>query len=753
MDGDVTVRLRGGTYYREEPLAFGPADGGRNGYEVRYTDYGDETPVLVGGRPVTDWERQDGDVYAAPVDDESRFHTLYENADRARPARHPSEGYDRVAAPDPESPRSAFRYEEGDVPAVENVEGLQAYVWPGGPDGHWNWFSDVLDVTDVDEETRTIRVPSGDRYELGPGSRYYLLGHRAFLSEPGEFSLDRAEGTLYYRPLETPIDEREIVAPTVERVVEVRGDSPTRPVRNLRFEGLEIRVTDRTREVPAGVRGAVHVADAEDVAIERCRIRQTGLDGITLEGRVRRVTVEGNHVHDTGQTGIRLAGPTSREYANRQHRIANNHVHHVGRIVGHGHGIELSHSGNNEVANNRIHHSPRFGITAASMPRPTTMSGLGHATDAPHVVDGVEVNPHDAKLFQHTRNNLIEENDVSRCSLDSQDNGLIYTNTGGRGNVVRANRLHHSRIRFSFGFGLYLDDTSDGVVATENVIHDLNRGGESESENEGTLQYAIYAKGLDDVLENNVIADNAAAVAPVGSHEHGGTYNRGLVIERNVFADSGPNVYGFANWSRDRVARSDHNVWYHPEGEYGVEGFPEGYAYRGESYSVEDFADWRALPEGYDAHSELADPGFMAPGDDDYRLRYDSPAREHGVRDVDHGAIGLRPDYPFAREDPLARLFPRADVPEGTPAYLDLEPGEEARIWVRGRTETGFAVDSHAEEMAVEFESEAPAVAAVDGDGTVAAGEPGVARISATATYGGGTAATHLHVLVGDAGR
>lgn len=732
--GTITVRIAGGTYYLDEPLRFDAADGGNDGHEVVYTNYEGQRPRIVAGRRVDEWSEVGDGVYEADLD--HTVNTIYEDGTRARLARCPNEGYFRVDEPGPDDPVASFRPEPSDLPDVDDIGDLQVYIWPGGPDGHWNWFSDVADVIDLDREDRLVQLADQDRYELGAGSRYAFHGHPAFLEEPGEFHLDREAGRLRYRPRAEPIDDRSIVVPTARHAIEIAGTSPDDPVRNLRFDGLDVEGTDTARTVPAETAGAIQLTNAEDVTIRRCRVRHTGLEGIALVDHCQRITVEANEIADTGHTGISLAGPTSRHYRNHSNQVINNHVHHVGQLIGHGHGIALAHSGNNTIANNRIHHSPRFGITASSMPRPTTMAGMSHSNDTPHVIDGIEVSPHDVGLFQHTRNNVIAENDVSHCNLDSQDNGLIYTNTGGRGNIVRANRLHHSQVLFSFGFGLYLDDTSDGVVATQNVIHDLNHEGD------GTLQYGIYAKGLDDIVENNIVADNTVAVAPIGSHEHGGTYNREQVILRNVCADSGPNVLGFSNWSVDRIARSDDNLFYHADGEYGVEGVPSGYAYDGESWHVETFEDWQELPQRYDAGSVCADPQFMAPEDDDYRLRHDSPARELGFQDIDHAAIGLRPDYPFASDEPIERLWLRTDETTGTPAYVTLDAGETTRLSCLGRTETGFAVECNRANVA--FETDEPTIATVADDGTLNAQSAGVTRV--TACLNGIT--TELDVLV-----
>jgi hypothetical protein len=49
---------------------------------------------------------------------------------------------------------------------------------------------------------------------------------------------------------------------------------------------------------------------------------------------------------------------------------------------------------------------------------------------------------------------------------------------------------------------------------------------------------------------------------------------------------------------------------------------------------------WQAA--GYDAHSVVADPLFVNPAEDDYRLKPDSPAFKLGFEAIDVERIGVR---------------------------------------------------------------------------------------------------------------
>jgi len=93
MKGDIVVYLRGGTYALDSTVAFGPADGGKNGYYVKYAAYTGETPLLTGGVPVTGWTVSDQakNIWKA-TGVTSRFRQLYVNGTKAIRARFPNLG-------------------------------------------------------------------------------------------------------------------------------------------------------------------------------------------------------------------------------------------------------------------------------------------------------------------------------------------------------------------------------------------------------------------------------------------------------------------------------------------------------------------------------------------------------------------------------------------------------------------------------------------------------------------------------------
>ena len=65
MSGDTVVNLRGKNYCVTQPLEFGTEDSGRNGFNVVYRAYKNETPIISSGVSAKNWTRDHGRIYSA----------------------------------------------------------------------------------------------------------------------------------------------------------------------------------------------------------------------------------------------------------------------------------------------------------------------------------------------------------------------------------------------------------------------------------------------------------------------------------------------------------------------------------------------------------------------------------------------------------------------------------------------------------------------------------------------------------------
>ncbi|MBB6732963.1 right-handed parallel beta-helix repeat-containing protein [Cohnella zeiphila] len=651
-EGSITVSVGGGVYELAEPLRFGSEDAGGEQCRVAYEGEPGDRPVLLGGTVLSGWEPWRAGIWRTKVPAGRRFQTLYADGERVVKARWPASGYMRSATvPGREREGIGFREEDlADTLAAElETGGLQVYVWPG--EGEWNWLCETIPVRRIDAAARFIEFARPSVWSIGEGSRYYLQGSLRFLLGPGQFHLDEADGWLYYRPAEGVPDRQRVVAPIVLRILDIQGESMGRPVSGLSFRNLELACTDcrddyqpmssepdmANSEPDEHRNGLVYIRNASDLEIESCELRLSGSNGVFLDRCAERVTLTGNRIERVGHNGIYASGyaPGEGDFAgpdeafrNKGHTIADNVIERGGELVGHGSGIMLYQCGECEIAHNRISRMPRYGISLKGLRRGTMPSELW----------GVPVTWDNHWDFLFSRNNLIRHNDISAVMEDSQDGGMIEAWGPGLGNRIEGNRLHHSGIHFSFGFGIYLDDAADGFEVTGNVLDHLYSTGE------GKLWMTIFAKGIGNRIAGNLIADNPDAVNAIGSQEMAGEANRDLVVERNIVCDSG-HLYGFVNWSPERFLSADFNLFWRNGEACGVSGelplTPAGVNPAwGHDYEWEA---WQSLSgERYDANSVFAPPGFADAEAGDYRLLPSSPAYALGWEEIDFTQFGPR---------------------------------------------------------------------------------------------------------------
>lgn len=742
MTSDITVQVRAGEY-AETVQYFNSEDSGRDGYKVIWKNYPGERPLIHGGRRITGWQRDAGNIYKAPVS--WSFHTLYENGVRAQKARHPNTSpgspfvYRRTTATVAGAETTKFGFAAGDVPVVGDPPSLEVVLWAAGPDGTWNWKQQTLTVAGIDPSSRTLAIgrdtccgqpPAQAPWVISPGSRYFVQGARELLDQPGEFWL--GGGYLYYWPRQTPIDEQVIVAPAPGSgnslsVLILGGTGNT--ASNLRFEGLTIAYTDRY--LPG-----VSILDARQVSLTGNHVYGTGGNGIVANGPLTEITIEGNLVHGTGGDGISTYGHDSVGHPSG-FTIRNNHVHHTGEISGDSAGITVGSSSLGVVSHNLIHDVPRAGLRA-----------YGFAQLSPPVFDGT-----------HLR---FEYNDVSHAVTDSQDSGPLHFAGVGPDVTIHNNRFHDSEMPFSFGEGLYLDMCNTGVVVSNNIVDGLQRGTaagvvpgfDGRLWPDHVTFHGIHVVGSDITVVNNVISQNRLSRGEIGISGNNPSADcrdarlqtRNTKLKRNIlYANGVDSAYSFLSFDEGQVGASDGNLFLHASGIYSV-GFGYGSADVFSS-STQSLDQWRfGHSRAFDLNSIVADPRFVDAANRDFRLRPDSPAHRLGFREIDQAAIGLTADFPFTDPaDSLARLFV-STAASGPSATLRLAPAETARLAVSARTLKGYLVSPAAGILI--YTSDLPEVAAVDAQGEIRAGRSGTATITITARQGEQQLSTVLFVDV-----
>jgi hypothetical protein len=534
------------------------------------------------------------------------------------------------------------------------------------------WIEERLPVASVDPDTRLVTTSRastfslvddvGDRY-----ARYYLDNVFEALSEPGEWYLDRTEGTLYYLPREgeTPAGT-EVVAPRTTQFVRVAGDPDAGAyVEDLRFEGLTFRHADWEQADPGEhldhwsehygggkpyatvpqaafhLPGAITMEGALGCAVEDCVVEHVGWYGIELGDGCRGNRVVGTHVHDTGGGGVKTSGADAdgpRARRTGDNRIADNHLHDGGRVFHSAIGVLVRHAYETEVVHNHVHDYFYSGISV----------GWVWGYDE-HVA----------------RDNRIEKNHVHDLGKGLlSDMGGIYTLGVQPGSVVRGNLIHDVERRNYGGWAIYPDEGSSHLLIENNVAYDTSsQPFHQHYGRENVVRNNVFALGGEGqvVLTRFASGRTGETVLDDGAEYVSFTFERNVVLtdDQPVFvgrrrlalfedgnddgADANGDGEGEDGTPAKRAFRSDCNLFWNVSGEdltVGVGGYDEEADWVWEE--TYPFERWRAL--GQDRHSVVAEPGVFDPETREVDVAtVEGAAAEIGFEPIDLSDVGPRP--------------------------------------------------------------------------------------------------------------
>ena len=473
IKGPVTVHVRAGWYFLTNTFKLGPEDSGSESAPVTYRGYGQERPVLLGGRVITNFTVWKGSILQADVGRQGyrgvAFRQLIFDGQRQHLARYPNF--------DPENPYGGgFAYADGKpVPMYQDVPGesrrqfqyrqQDARQWAHPEQGEvfvfarYNWWNNILRIASIDRATRTVTLAGDASYPIRPGDRYYFRNLFEELDSPGEWYLDTSTWTLYFWPPK-PIAGRVVCAPTTRTILELGAG-----VAHVTFQGFVFECSEGS---------AIVLKNTTNCLIAGNIIRNVGDysgAGVTVNGG-RDNGVVGNDIYETGSHGVTLGGGDRKTLAPARNYAENNYIHHFGVFYKQGVGVSLDGVGQ-RVAHNLIHDGPRMGIM---------FGGNLHT---------------------------IEFNEIRHVNLETEDTGAVYT--GGRdwitsrGTVIRYNYFHDilgygqengKWVSPFFAWGVYLDDNAGGLDVIGNIIVRCSRAG------------VHLHNGRDNHIINNIIVDN-----------------------------------------------------------------------------------------------------------------------------------------------------------------------------------------------------------------------------------------------------
>lgn len=617
LKGPVTIFVRGGVHYLPETVVLTAADSGTPQSPLVVRNFPGEQPVLSGGRLLRGWKTGRDGIWRLSLPEAAGgrwpFTQLWVNGERRWRPRLPKEGYFYIRARMSPTPESAgkghdrFGFYRGQIdPAWHNLQDVELLCFQF-------WSMARMRVRSVDEAGLTVTTTGPTPHEtwwqqFETGHRFLVENVREAMTEPGEWYLDSKTGELSYipRPGERPESAR-VIAPRLQRVMELKGDLEAgRPVQHLRFEGLTFAHTHwqtppegyNFAQAEAGLRGAITADGARDIVFRGCRITRTGEYAMDFGAGCKRVRVESCTLTDLGAGGIKIG---TMAYSEDDQAVASHNVVRDCVIAGGGRmhpagvGVWIGHSHHNTISHNEIADFYYSGVSAG------WSWGYGN-TNCHH--------------------NVVEHNHIHRIGQGVlSDMGGIYTVGLCSHTVLRRNRIHTIDSYSYGGWGIYFDEGGLEVTARENVVF----------RTKSASFHQHYGK--DNVVENNIFAfGREAQVMRTRPEEH-----HAFDFRRNIVYWKDAPLLGL-NFSDDRY-RFESNLYWDASG-------------REPKFANWTWDEWRA--RGQDQGSLIADPLFVDPGKDDYRLRPGSPAGKIGFQPFDQSDFGPRdgrrapPDIPAA---------------------------------------------------------------------------------------------------------
>lgn len=637
MKMNIRINIMPGSYFLSEPLIFDERDNGKNNYVVEWKGVSKGKVKIFGGKPIKHWENVGEGIYRAPLEKASKNSTLIENSEFSKIARIPKEGYFLIKELSLSDSTSQFVYFDGDIKSKFNQKDAQVYIWPGEAD--WNWFSELRPIKFVEFEKNKIVLEEPCVWKLDHGTRYFLQGSRDFLQKPGEYVISSDENLIYYKPKKLPIEEQEIVLTSMPFIIKTEGSSRNSCVQNIKFNDLTFIGSDfpRTFSLPDEneerideIFGQIYIKNAENIEIYGCEFLNAGVCAITMKGHAINNKVIGCSIKGAGYNGIYLIGwapgdgnfdSSEEAYENRGNLISNNHIYDCGKRVGHGSGIQLYQSGDNEISHNKIHHMPRYGIS---------LKGNIYSImrkDIYYYNTNLTYDNHWDFLF--TRNNKIIFNEIFDVLNDSQDGGGLEAWGTGKGNLISNNYIHDITTGTpGAAMGIYLDDAADYFTVTNNII--CNVGGESWS-------CTVFLKGIYNLFSNNILVGENLQNSDVFFQAHNNERNDHIIFKNNIlYRTNGSVVYRIGDWTSDKFLYFDENVIYHPYGRYEIMRDMDNMPWE----------EWLRINEyKFEKATVYEDPMFMDLEKRNFTLKPESPALKLGFKQIDINEIGLSKEF------------------------------------------------------------------------------------------------------------
>lgn len=638
----VTIYLREGTHYLNDPVSFTPKDSRNTDVPLTICSYNDEKVIISGAKKLASlqWEIHEGEIMKASVPQGFIFDQLFVNGGLQHMARYPNYDSDAIhyngIAADAIDPD---RVQKWNNPAGGYVHASHRHEWGGY---HWS----IKSKNDKNELELEGGWQNNRLMGMHP-ERRFVENIFEELDAPGEWFFDKQTETLYFYPSQD-IDllTATVETPQIECLFEFRGSEST-PVENIHIEGLELTHTLRTfmdtreqllRSDWAIYRmGAILMEGAKDCSVKDCFFNAVGGNAVFFSNYNRHNEVSGCHIADAGANGVcfvgdpaavrspsfeynefvplekidREPGPKTNNYPS-ECLVYDNLMYRLGRVEKQIAGVQISMAQDITVSHNTIYDLPRAGINISEG------TWGGHILEYNEVFNTVLETGDHGSFNSWGRDRFWHPDYATLTEITQNHPELILLD------AVKTTIIRNNRFRCDHGWDIDLDDGSSNYHIYNNVC--LNGG-------------LKLREGFNRIVENNIMINNSF-------HPHVWFPNSGDVFVRNIVS-TGYYPIRVNDWGKE----VDYNV------------FPDKIALE------------KAQENGTDQHSVYGDVQYTDPEHGDFRVKDSSIALSVGFKNFDMDQFGVvSPKLKkLAKQIPIPELIRLDENDEGTQEILGMK--------------------------------------------------------------------------------
>ncbi len=688
--GGAVVELGPGTYYLDRTVTI---DHRLSGVRIRAERAGSVT-ISSGVQLHPSWERHDDLIWKTNVPAGIDFDQLFVNGTRQIRARFPSydpsdpkayTGYtlptgkiaDEVISPvtdenadmtfSSDAPRGitfdpdTFSTKEWRRPEEAIVHIYQSYYW-----GNLQW-----QVAAVDRDQHRIWFGDGghqmgakwseDPCEVNETSYFFVENVFEELDAPGEWYLDRHENVLYfYPPEDLDLESALVEVPSLKTLLEIVG-TQRQPVRDVRIDGIRFAHTSSSfleeYDIPSLSDWAIHrggtvfLQGTRDCCISNCFFDAIGGNAVFANNHNRGLDIRDSLFSNLGDSAVCLVGSLGTTVGSQRNfpyecRVHNNVVHDIGYFGKQVAGVYISRAKRITVSHNEMYDMPRAAVC------------IGDGTWGGHLIEHNYLHDTCRETGDHGPFNAWGR-DRYWCLVQSHTEYLQERNHDA-GNVL-IDAMEPVVMRYNFfreesGWGLDLDDGASNYEIYNNLCVGVS---------------IKLREGAHRTIYNNVWVNGANSPCfHVGNEHNHDRYFRNITVMSKgrmkteddlnfEMGAGGGEIYTLiAPPSRSPwLEECDWNCFYSDIGEFKARASSRiptqspdhaDPAVPGEWHHAErvtySLPEWQEM--GFDRNSVFADPMFVDPERDDYRVRPESPALQLGFKNFAMDEFGITKDYP-----------------------------------------------------------------------------------------------------------